>query len=342
METNPGVLNVANDLIEESTDGSAIGKIIWEETFTGEYHASNGGALGFNPIGNWSHPCKMSQTGGVLVVTMQNWSEGNPVETCTGSTSNPYQIGTDQDMLVFYDVRDPQHPKFWGKMTAEQLGFPETGRWNGPERHDHREISAVGLLRSITADEWTLSVYGNKLGRTWKTSFLSPNIEDWTKVSDTGGGGGGQHGGEFNSYQWDSGRKVTVPANGIEQNMTYDAGNVAAGGGERDGFTFGGSGSTDTHNMGPLPGALRRWDANSIYITPQGMPVIYSLQSGGLPDGDRGNNDAYLYQVSDDRNHPITHPLRPVISHVTTLWDSGPGSLRRAIGEPSSILRAGL
>ncbi len=237
---------------------------------------------------------------GVLVLAMQNWTDNQSVVHCTYNTSNQYQKGLDEDAVTFYDVRDPEHPKYWGKMTAAQLTLPYTDHDNGTDGNGYgyyaRELSAVSLFRSATADEWTLSVYGNGYSRTWKIGFLSPNIEDWTKVSDVYVGAG-QHGDEFNSYQWDSARKVTVPANGTERNMTYNAGNEAAGGGEHDGFHFGGSGSLDRYITGTLPGAGRDWDAETITVARQGVTVIYSMESGGDPDGSRGNNHAFLYQV---------------------------------------------
>ncbi len=358
METNPGVpgvsepvLDPVTDLIRPSTDGTAIGKIIWQEYFSGKYGGN------YNPIGNWNHPGQLSLNGGVLLVNVQNWSEGGCfVAHCTGNTSNPYLLGTDEDAVLFYDVRDPANPKYWGKMTATELGLPERDFDNGCNGNgsggDRREMDVSSLVRVVpidgspAKDEWTLVVGRYKSSKyiytTWKTSAISPNIKDWTRVVGDGTlnpqiEASGQHGDDFNSYEWGSFKSPT-PARGVERNLIFEVENNSAGGGENDGFTFrGGAGiSKADYEMG-LPFFDRDWDSESLYVTTKGVPVAYSMATAAGPDGGTSSNDPILLQVSDTRNAAANQTPHPVSSVVTTLWDSGPGSLRQAIGYGGTI-----
>ena len=311
METDPGVLDPDTDLIRPSTNGAPIGKIIWQDLYST-----------INPVGNWNHPGKMSLHGGVLVVAAQNWYTGN----CGGSAP-----GTSDDAVLFYDVRDPEHPRYWGAITMAQLQLGT-------------EISTVSLWRSPTTDEWLLYAGGNGAYKTLKTSLITPNIDNWVELAGDVVTSG-QHGDDFITYQWDSARKVTWPANGVERNMRYDADNECAGYGTRDGFEFHGAGFIISTNVDGSPdyycmhigGADRDWDADSIYVTRQGVPIVYTLASESGPDGGHGGDSAYLYQVYDTRNSATNHVPHPVNSVVTTLADNGLGSLRRAIGYGGNI-----
>mgnify|MGYP001436991627 CR=1 FL=1 len=80
------------------------GRIVWEQEFkAGAFPPGQGGA--------WNHPCKMDVLGNVLVVAMQNWDGA----VCADG------YGTQADAVVFYDVRDPANPRYWGKITRDEL-----------------------------------------------------------------------------------------------------------------------------------------------------------------------------------------------------------------------------
>ena len=325
METNPGVLDPVTDLLRPSINGGPVGKIIWQDLYTGEFNGN------VNPVGNWNHPAKMAVQDGVLVVVAQNWSEWKPVVLCTGSSTNPYQRGTSEDALLFYDVRDPARPRYWGKMTATDLRLPVKAYCNGdPLSAGHaRQISVVSLIRSPITNEWILNagIHLDKCGEkgdyytTWKTTSVSPNISQWTKIGGYEDNSSmytsGEHGDDFNSYQWNHGGTGVASA-GMERYMVFNVVD-GAGPGENDAFEFEDLSSTPKTNYGYnmwLPGADRHWVAESIYITGQGEPIVYTVESAAAPDGDRNNSNAYLYQVYDIRN--IAADRIPTVTSTST------------------------
>jgi len=237
LETNPGELDPVTDLVRPGPNGAPIGKIIWQDVFTGVFNQT------YNPIGNWNHPAKITVMGGVMLVVAQNWSEGKAANVCTNGTSNPYQRGTSEDAILFYDVRDPSHPVYWGIMNAKELKLPLRERENGwVHRFDERLISVVRFLYHSQRGIWELTVGGggnwNEDYTTWETDTISPNIEDWTLVGGANTGEsprvraspGSEHGDDFDSYQWDTDRAISLPENGQIRSMWFDATNNGAGG----------------------------------------------------------------------------------------------------------------
>ena len=347
VETYPGLLDPVTDLIRPSSNGSAVGKVIWQDVYTGVFNET------YNPIGNWNHPAKITVMGGVMMVVAQNWSEGKLIDGCTGSTSNPYQRGTSEDAILFYDVRDSSHPVYWGIMTAEELRLPLKERENGDRKSfDARLISAIRLLFHSHRNVWEMTVGGggewNTDYTTWETEKVSPNIEDWTLVASANtvekprvrSSPASEHGDDFDSYQWNEERAISVPANGVMRSMYFDATNNGAGGGEADGFTFASlmntgsmveAGSMDEPNMGSL-GRDRDWASASLYITRKGEPIVYTAENDNEPSGGSGNGDTYLWQAYDTRNFAVNQKSHPVSSVVTNADDGGRGSLREAMG----------
>ena len=229
VETYPGALDPVTDLVMPGINGASVGKIIWEDFYSGEFNGV------INPVGNWNHPAKMSLMGGVLVVVAQNWSEGAPfVDVCNGSTSNPYQRGTTVDMLLFYDVRDPENPTYWGQMSAAQLGIPVSDLSNGIQLEgEARQIDSVNLTRDPIFDIYYLTVKGAGGAVTLSTSSISPNRLDWdTSVPPVDGlipqfgTVTQQHGQDFTSYQWEDRVPAVDPGPGIRRNMQYDSADI--------------------------------------------------------------------------------------------------------------------
>jgi hypothetical protein len=343
LETFPGRLDQVTDLILPDP-GKSIGRVIWEEVFTGD---SNGKT---NPIGNWNHPGKMHLIGGVLVVAAQNWSEGMGVDVCTGDSGNPYLRGTSEDAVLFFDVRDSSSPKYWGKMTASELQLPQSKYNNGPRFDSNFDsmISSVTLNRVTDADvsatqnpvnRYQLTAGGRRNGEnfftTWETDSISPNIQDWTKKSGPFTYFSGEHGTSFTSYETRSNDLNTAlaPA-GTQRQVRFEAANTMAGFGDIDGFKFSAIASQ------PSGSALNKkvfnnisrsvdWIAEDLYISRQGVPIAYTVENDSNPDGERKNNWPYIYQVSDDRNLSLSTPHED--RFVTNANPRGPGSLREAL-----------
>ena len=351
IETYPGLLDPVTDLVRPSSNGDAVGKVIWQDVYTGVFNKT------YNPIGNWNHPAKIAVMGGVMLVVAQNWSEGKLIDGCTGSTGNPCQRGTSEDAILFYDVRDSSHPVYWGIMTAEELRLPLRERENGDRKSfDARLISVVRFLYHPHRGIWEMTVGGGGEWKTdyttWETDTVSPNIEDWTLVAGAGTGNtprvrtseASEHGDDFDSYQWDEDRAISVPENGKMRSMWFGATNNGAGGGEADGFTFGSlmntgnmvdQGSKDAPNMGSL-GRDRDWASDSLYVTRKGEPIAYTAENDNHPDGGL-DGDTYLWQVYDTRNLAVNQKPHPVTSLVSNTFDSGLGSLREAIAYGGSV-----
>ena len=132
------------------------GEIVWEETFQNGYIASRSGTHS-RPVGTWNHPCKMERIGNLLLVCMLDWDGSD-------SCRDGYDRGS-PGALLFYDVRNPENPVYWGRMSIWELGVSK--------------VEDVSLVQA--GDEWILmaSLNGGGAGKWWRTKRVSPDITDW-------------------------------------------------------------------------------------------------------------------------------------------------------------------
>ena len=303
------------------------GEIVWEHTFD---RAS--------PIGMWNHPCKMEMIGNLLLVSMQHFS-GNG--TCRWGNG-------DEEAVVFYDVRDPENPKYWGKMGAATLGGPH----GTPDEVSEVTMSRQGDMWILNAGAWKGPGYEANL---FSTRKVGPNIGDWTRFGWASSGG--PHGGAFNSFEiYDA---PATPPLGIDipgQERTMFADGGCDNGCPNDSIPWVNP-IGDNHVVGdeflefstmrrtptsvpktnrlyyPAPNLFvsdNDYDACGPYVTRRGMVVMYApLQH--YPEKAGGDDSAdMIYQVWHPANLALETPHPDQV--VTTLADDGIGSLRRAIG----------
>ena len=159
------------------------GQIVWEYRFASTL-----------PVGWWNHPCKMEAIGGLLMISMQMWDgEGGICSHDSG------QIYGEDEALVFYDVRDPENPKYWGKMTKTELSGDGLN-YGTPGYISH--LNNASLVQA--GDEWILTVGLDSSHVTdmkwWHTKNITPRLIDWT-YGGTGTFSGAQQGSFFNSYE---------------------------------------------------------------------------------------------------------------------------------------------
>ena len=105
-----GRLSLYEADIDPDTDlivnpAGAAHKIVWEQEFTTN-----------SPIGEWNHPGKMDVIGGLLLVSAENWGEWTQAFCGDSGT------GDSKDAILFYDVRAPKFPRYWGKLDTHELG----------------------------------------------------------------------------------------------------------------------------------------------------------------------------------------------------------------------------
>ena len=144
------VAEVDADAYDSGTDEifnspGSDGRYVYEEHFSNnpeeaakeyadEIALKGSSQMVMSTIGDWTHPAKMTAFDGILVMVGQNWS---PVGT----------TGSSLDAVLFYDVRDPVHPKFLGLLDSVQLGIPE-GNGDGGKPASWRKIDSIGLAKS--------------------------------------------------------------------------------------------------------------------------------------------------------------------------------------------------
>ena len=264
LRTEPGQLDPATDVVMAAGGDAVVGKYVWQTVFTGEFNGT------INPVGNWNHPGKMDVLGGVLVVAAQNWDYGSE--------------GTSIDKVLFYDVSDPEEPRYQGAITADELGV--------------REVATVGLVKTPSGD-YLLTAGGDSTYATLAASKVSPNFADWRKLNpnDSSFAGArvfsGQHGMNFNSYQRTSPAQG-APAAGVERVMYFDANDESMTFNEYVQDTSSGMlvrAGASSYGIG-LPGASRDWDTSSLYVSAKGKPIVYTVKSQ--------SKDYYeLYQVDN-------------------------------------------
>lgn len=296
VRTYPGMLDPVTDQIVPPANGASVGEFIWQDVYTGTFNEN------FNPVGNWNHPGKTDLIGGVLMVTGQNWEAS--IFCFSG-------LGDSEDRVLFYDVRDPDNPTYWGSMTQTQLGIDE--------------IDTMGVARSASTGEYLLTVGG---GNTFRSKTMTPDFNQWTKTTAYNETFSGQHGINFNSYQTVTPSPTSGLPNGVERLIYVDA--VEKGFGFREFVETTSNGqfsSFQSHSLAnfepSLPGADRDWDANGLYVSRKGIPIVYTGKSASTAN-------INLYQVTNDQNLALELPHPDQV--VTNLNDHGPGSLREAIG----------
>ncbi|MDQ8181181.1 cadherin-like beta sandwich domain-containing protein [Pelagicoccus sp. SDUM812005] len=362
VETYPNALDETTDRVfapdSDPRVAVPVGEVIWQDVFTGKENGN------FNRIGNWNHPAKMAVMGGVLVVVAQNWSEGIGLDGigCSNDTSNPYQRGESEDALLFYDIRDPAKPAYWGMMSASDLELPSIEYFNGTDgsgRGGHaKQISVVSLAYIHETGKWRINAGGRfneaNYYTTWETNSdsFSPKIEDWEKIASppsTAFYTSGEHGDDFESYQLADGRARS----GTLRNMSFVTADNGPGASEVEGFTFASAfDGSIPYNMGPLEQA-KDWVAESVYVTERGETLAYTVQNSNPPDGGtlplHATNPPlfgherrigyHLFQVHDTRNTPPKSKpfFNEVFQVVENTNDSGPGSLRAAIARGGRI-----
>ena len=138
MKTYPDRIDPMTDRVIPSDSDAPVGEYVWQDVYNRN-----------NPIGNWSHPCKMELIGNVLVVVQQTWE---PTELCRPA-DDPFSdlMGVSEDALIFYDVRDPEI-RLLGKDPCLRIGDG-----NDP----NRDIpDGVGILRDPETGKYILRAQG--------------------------------------------------------------------------------------------------------------------------------------------------------------------------------------
>jgi hypothetical protein len=137
------------------------GRYVYEEHFSNnrdealKYYSgalsAKGSQMVISDKGDWIHPAKMTQFGGILVMVGQNWSPLGGLDGIRGVIGSPQglspTVGDSLDAVLFYDVRDPVHPNYLGMLDSDQLGVPE-GNGDGGKPKSWRKIDSIGLAKS--------------------------------------------------------------------------------------------------------------------------------------------------------------------------------------------------
>ncbi len=240
-----------------------------------------------SPIGDWNHPGKMDVLGGVLVVAAEQW----------GSVFCDAREGSTEDAVLFYDVRDPERPRYWGRLTATELGVALQKKQSLDQGYGFTEdgefvkggypaavINSVSLDH-LNGDIW-LSVGGDRFRRLYRArnGTVSPNIEGWESVGLLGGGGGdvstSAHGISFNSFEQNATDPGALP--GTERLMYFDGSTgppktAVFSSLALRGFGFERTGKREypwPAGRPDVPGRKSE-DTSSLYVTTTQKPVLY-------------------------------------------------------------------
>ena len=154
MRTDADAYDPVRDYVKDTpgTDGEVV--------FLDEYWSGS-------PIGDWNHPGDMAVVGNLLVIAGQQWhsDQAGVCDEFDFPDTNDTFEWQDADAAVFYDVSDPENPKYLGKISEEDIGFG--GR---------DAIDAVGLYKT------TDGLCGLMIGGSQGTkNFWSEN--PWMNVS---------------------------------------------------------------------------------------------------------------------------------------------------------------
>jgi predicted outer membrane repeat protein len=299
------------------------GYIVWEQSFDSSwpYPVDDDLFLG------WNHPGKMQVIGNLLLISMEQWDNGWP-----GICWLPDGSGSPEDAVFFYDIRDPEHPVYWGSLTASELGVGSNA------------INDVLLIKA--GNEYVLNVRN----RWWTASDISPDINNWTYRGT--GIATNQHGSPIYSYE-DYGRPPALPSYGAtvprrpgelramyfdgddDTNPNYVTGleylEVSSICFEDPGYTvspceFERSATNLTriakrdkiYRSAPNPYLDRKdYDANSTYVT-GGVPIIYvplvSFEA-------ISTTDDVIYQIHNPAN--VRKTLGQALNDTTLTWTTG-------------------
>lgn len=247
LRTDPGQLDPATDQVR-GKDGEVVGKYIWQDLYKD------------NPVGNWNHPGKMDVQGGILVVAAQNWDENNPF--CQ------YAPGSTEDKVLFYNIKDPEAPEYIGAISAAQMGVPE--------------VSVVALVQAPDGT-YLLQAGGDGTYSTFAARSISPKLEHWSFLGTRGESFSGQHGINFSSYQQEKSLPGSEQPGGSARMIYFDASPESGVFGFTEWVYDSSARSFKAAGVMrypiDLPGANRDWDSNSIYITADGVPIVYTMKS---------------------------------------------------------------
>ncbi|MEN8692976.1 MAG: beta/gamma crystallin-related protein, partial [Desulfobacterales bacterium] len=290
------------DLVIDSpgTDG----EYIWSQHFNGS-----------SPIGDWNHPGKMDVLGGVLVVAAEQWGSN----WCDGVQ------GSDLDAVLFYDVRDPENPKYWGKLTADDLGIAlqdiqTFGAWVTDEiglDATRRVINSVAL--DHINGEVLLSVGGNGKRKLFRAiEYVLPYRGAWSEIGD-GNALSNSHGITFKSYEENATDPDASP--GTERIMFFDGSTTECK--VKDGKFDGINCISDVMRASLSSIAFSRTGLNSDF---------WSIPPGSIPPGEKitaervgGRN--YPWPVGGEKSTDasslyVTTTQRPVIYIPPLTWDA--------------------
>jgi hypothetical protein len=263
LKVNASNVDGATDVIK-GDDGSTAGVAIWQEVYTGKKNGT------IDPVGNWNHPGKMAFMDGILAVTAQNWDMEDIKKFGCGKWYSA--IGTSEDKVLFYDVRNITAPRYLGAMTAGQLGVP------------NHEVATVEFAFDEISKKYLLVTGGAGVDPVLAADSFNPSIAHWTPVPGAPGFSG-QHGLAFDQQ-----------VNGARQLVYFDA-SRSDGAFKFTPFSYSAaapylSGHPEQRVPMNLPGANRDWDASSIYISPRTQkPIVYTVKSLD------GTSNYQLYQV---------------------------------------------
>jgi hypothetical protein len=374
LQTAPDAID-SDDLLKDG----AGGLYVWSDNY-----GRNSG----NPAGAYNHPGKMEVIGGLLLVAAQDWITDLMI-TCDAIDNDGDILGRygSLDAILFYDIRDPQYPKYLGKLDTEQLGIDPIDLPGDDVFSDfvggylRAEIDAVSLFRS-PRDEWFLRIGGGgdaqlskrvlkakvgaraDCGATSTLRGLPWLFEECPSQPQDGRIDGitAAYGMTFNSLNLgggDSGTPGEVGLFWVYEEMKDTVCSIAGlcleyslfpiarwkwteyglEGQPEDEYLIGVDPRQRTDGflvLDDLDGDSNGlWNTPSVYVTREGMPVIYAMRNYADPDA-----AGTLYQAQNHLNLDtaaywahLLHPDRV----VTTCADSGVGSLRNAIGYGGNI-----
>lgn len=233
-------------------DGSVAGTAIWQQVYSGIMNGY------FNPVGNWNHPGKMAYMDGILAVAAQNWDLDFEKKIYCGNWYNA--MGTSEDKVLFYDMRNVTTPRYLGAITASQLGVP------------NHELGTVGLAFVTLAGKYLMVAGGGDSYTVLAANSLNPSIANWTAIRG-GAVFSGQHGLAFDRL-----------VNGSRQLVYFDA-SREDGAFKFTPFSYSAnapylSGAVESRVPVKLPGSNRDWDASSAYVSPVTQkPIVYTVRS---------------------------------------------------------------